>query len=219
MGWTPPTASVCQSGVLKHHLKEASVAEVSTIGLDIAKQAFQVHGADALGRAVFRRKLVRSKLMEFFSSQPGVLSHWRHVVGRTTGGGRSLSWAIRSRLIPPAYVKPFVKRQKNGAADAEAICEAAQRPSMRFVSVKDETQQASGVVFRAREVLVRQRKQCINALRGHLPIGVSKVAPSVVKRIRGRFGSMSRNFSMQWTSAPISSAASTTASSKLRITL
>ena len=72
------------------------------------------------------------------------------------------------RLIPPAYVKPFVKRQKNDVADAEAICEAAQRPSMRFVPVKNEEQQANGVVFRARDLLVRQRTQCINALRGHL---------------------------------------------------
>ena len=87
------------------------------------------------------------------------------------------------RLIPPAYVKPFVKRQKNDAADAEAICEAAQRPSMRFVPVKDEEQQANGVVFRARDLLVRQRTQCINALRGHLceygyvfPQGITHVA-------------------------------------------
>ena len=72
------------------------------------------------------------------------------------------------RLIPPAYVKPFVKRQKNDAADAEAICEAAQRPSMRFVPVKTEEQQANGIVFRARDLLVRQRTQCVNALRGHL---------------------------------------------------
>ena len=72
------------------------------------------------------------------------------------------------RLIPPAYVNPFVMRQKNDAADAEAICKAAQRPTMRFVTVKDEVQQASSVVFRARDVLVRQRTQCINALRGHL---------------------------------------------------
>lgn len=79
---------------------------------------------------------------------------------------RKLGHAVR--LIPPAYVKPFVKRQKNDTADAEAICEAAQRPSMRFVAVKDEEQQANGVVFRARDVLVRQRTQCINALRGHL---------------------------------------------------
>jgi transposase len=72
------------------------------------------------------------------------------------------------RLIPPVYVKLFVKRQKNDATDAEAICGATLRPSMRFVAVKDETQQASGVVFRARDVLVRQQTQCINALRGHL---------------------------------------------------
>ena len=90
------------------------------------------------------------------------------------------------RLIAPAYVKPFVKRQKNDAADAEAICEAAQRPSMRFVPVKTEAQQANGIVFRARDLLVRQRTQCVNALRGHLfeygyifPQGISHVATLV----------------------------------------
>ena len=72
------------------------------------------------------------------------------------------------RLIPPAYVKPFVKRQKNDAVDAEAICEAAQRPSIRFVAVKSEEQQAAGLVFRPRDLLVRQRTQLINAVRGHL---------------------------------------------------
>jgi transposase len=76
-------------------------------------------------------------------------------------------------LIPPAYVKPFVKRQKNDTSDAEAICEAAQRPTMRFVPVKDEAQQANGVLFRARDLLVRQRTQCINALRGHMAAGTS----------------------------------------------
>jgi transposase len=144
------------------------VAEVSTIGLDIAKQAFQVHAADAAGRTMFRKKITRAKLMAFFASQPrcvvameacGGAHYWRREIGKL---GHTV------RLIAPAYVKPFVKRQKNDAADAEAICEAAQRPSMRFVAVKDEAQQASAVVFRARDVLVRQRTQCINALRGHL---------------------------------------------------
>jgi transposase len=102
-----------------------------------------------------------------FGLNLSALSHWRLAAARIIGGERSkLGHTVR--LIPPAYVKPFVKRQKNDAADAEAICEAAQRPSMRFVAVKDEEQQASGVVFRARDVLVRQHTQCINALRGHL---------------------------------------------------
>ena len=144
------------------------MAKVSTIGLDIAKQAFQAHGADASGRVVFRKKIARARLLKFFAAQPRCL-----VALEACGGahhwGRELSKLGHTvRLIPPAYVKPFVKRQKNDAADAEAICEAAQRPTMRFVAVKSEGQQANGLVFRARDVLVQQRTQCINALRGHL---------------------------------------------------
>jgi transposase len=155
-------------GGVEHHLGEAPVTEVSTIGLDIAKHAFQAHGADASGCVVFRRKITREKVIAFFSSQPRCLVALEACGGAHYWGREIGKLGHTVRLIPPAYVKPFVKRQKNDAADAEAICEAAQRPSMRFVAVKDEAQQASGVVFRARDVLVRQRTQCINALRGHL---------------------------------------------------
>jgi len=144
------------------------VGQASTIGLDLAKHIFQAHGADASGRVVFRKRLTRAKVVRFFAAQaPCVVAleacagahHWARELGKL---GHTV------RLIPPAYVKPYVKRQKNDMADAEAICEAAQRPSMRFVPVKSEEQQANGVVFRARDLLVRQRTQCLNALRGHL---------------------------------------------------
>lgn len=144
------------------------MGEVTTIGLDLAKQVFHVHGADRSGAAMFSRRVSRSKLISFFASQPhcvvameacGGAHHWARELGRL---GHEV------RLIPPAYVKPFVKRQKNDAADAEAIWEAAQRPGMRFVPVKDEEQQASAAVFRARDLLVRQRTQLLNALRGLL---------------------------------------------------
>src|SRR3954452_20867332 len=163
----PRTASACQGGV-DRPLEEAPVGQANTIGLDIAKLVFQVYGADASGRVVFRKRLVRAKLLEFFAAQPPCTvameacagaHHWARELGKL---GHTV------RRIPPAYVKPYVKRQKNDRADAEAICEAAQRPSLRFVPVKSEEQQANGVVFRARDLLVRQRTQCINALRGHL---------------------------------------------------
>jgi transposase len=159
------------------------VPEVFTIGLDIAKHVFHAHGADAQGRGVFSKRLSRAKVLTFFAAQP------RCTVALEACGGahhwaRELSaLGHEVRLIPPAYVKPFVKRHKNDAVDAEAICEAAQRPTMRFVAVKTEEQQASALVFRTRDLLVRQRTQLINAIRGHLteygwvaPKGPSHVA-------------------------------------------
>jgi transposase len=135
---------------------------------------------------LFRKPITRRKLIAFLAAQPPCIvameacagaHHWAREIGKL---GHSV------HLIPPAYVKPFVKRQKNDAADAEAICEAAQRPSMRFVPVKTEEQQANGIVFRARDLLVRQRTQCVNALRGHLfeygyvfPQGITHVATLV----------------------------------------
>lgn len=144
------------------------MSEVSTIGLDIAKQVFHAHGADASGRQVFSRRIVRRKVLEFFASQPRCLVALEACGGSHHWGRELMRLGHEVRLIPPSYVKPFVKRHKNDAADAEAICEAAQRPSMRFVAVKSEEQQASALVFRTRDLFVRQRTQTINALRGHM---------------------------------------------------
>jgi len=141
---------------------------ITTIGLDTAKQVFQLHGVDNEGNAILRRQLRRSEVLKFFSKVPSC------VVGLEACGGAHY-WAreIKAlghevRLIPPAYVKPYVKRGKNDAADAEAICEAVGRPSMRFVPHKTVGQQATAMLLKARDLLVRQRTQTINALRGHL---------------------------------------------------
>ncbi len=144
------------------------MGEVSIIGLDLAKNVFQAHGAAADGSVVFRRKLTRARLLSFFAAQPSCVVAMEacasaHFWGRAIG---ALGHEVR--LIAPSYVKPFVKRQKNDAADAEAIAEAASRPTMRFVAVKTETQQAAAMAFRTRDMFVRQRTQTINALRGHL---------------------------------------------------
>jgi len=144
------------------------MSKIITVGLDLAKNVFQAHGADASGRAVVRKKLRRDQVLAFFGQlQPCIVAMeacgGAHFWGREIG---ELGHEVR--LIPPAYVKPFVKRQKNDAVDAEAICEAAQRPTMRFVPVKSEEAQGAAMVFRIRELLIRQRTQAINALRGHL---------------------------------------------------
>src|SRR5918992_3499933 len=142
--------------------------QVSTVGLDLAKHIFQLHGADSAGAVVFRQKLRRGQLLAFLATLPPCTVAME-ACGSAHDWGREIAKLGHTvRLIPPAYVKPFVKRQKNDRADAEAICEAAQRPGMRFVPVKEEAQQANAVVFRSRDLLVRQRTQCINALRGHL---------------------------------------------------
>jgi transposase len=155
------------------------VGEVSIIGVDLAKNVFQVHGATADGAVVFRRKLRRGQVLSFFAGQPACT-----VAMEACASAHHWARAIRERghqvkLIPPAYVKPFVKRQKSDAADAEAIAEAAARATMRFVAVKTEAQQAAAMAYRTRDLLVRQRTQTINALRGHLaefgivaPIGI-----------------------------------------------
>ena len=138
------------------------------VGLDLAKNVFQAHGADASGKVLFRKKLRRGQVLEFFNELPACVIAMEACGGAHFWGREIGKLGHEVRLIPPSYVKPFLKRQKNDAADAEAICEAAVRPTMRFVSVKSEETQGAAMVFRVRELLIRQRTQTINALRGHL---------------------------------------------------
>jgi transposase len=144
------------------------MGEVSTIGLDIAKSVFQVHGVDVDGTVVIRKRVSRTKLLEFFAELPACLvgieacpsaHHW----GRELAG---LGHAVK--LMPPNYVKAYLKRSKNDANDAAAICEAVTRPSMRFVPIKTKEQQTALMLHRTRQLLVRQRTMLSNALRGHL---------------------------------------------------
>jgi transposase len=161
------------------------VEELSLIGMDTSKQVFTLHGVDAAGRVLVRRDLRRGQVEGWFRKlgRPVVVAleacaashHWGRLLGR-------LGHAVR--LIPPQYVKPYVKRGKTDRADAEAICEAAGRPGMRFVPVKDAERQAELAVLRVRELLVRQRTQLVNALRGHAAeFGV--VAPLGRSRVEG----------------------------------
>lgn len=142
--------------------------EVTIIGVDLAKSVFQLHGASDDGSVVFRKKLSRPQFHKFMASQPSC------VVAMEACGGAHF-WAREMKvighsvkLVSPRYVKPFVKRQKNDAADAEAIVEAAQRPTMRFVEPKSEEQQSRAVAFRVRQQFIHQRSDFVNALRSHL---------------------------------------------------
>jgi transposase len=144
------------------------MSDISIIGLDLAKNVFQAHGAGPDGSVVFRRKLSRGQLLHFFEQQPHCVEAMEACASAHHWGGAIGALGHEIKLIPPAYVKPFVKRQKNDMADAEAIAEAASRPTMRFVAVKSEVQQAAAMAYRIRDLLVRQRTQTINALRGHL---------------------------------------------------
>jgi transposase len=141
---------------------------VTTIGLDIAKSVFQVHGVDAAGQVVIRRQLKRRYVLAFFQKLPPCLigieacassHHWSREL-------RALGHTVR--LMPPAYVKPYVKRQKNDATDAEAICEAVTRANMRFVATKTPEQQSCLVLHRTRHLFIRQQTAVINAIRAHL---------------------------------------------------
>jgi len=142
--------------------------QISTIGLDLAKNVFQVHGIDVAGKVLVRKQLRRAEALKFFAALPpclvgmeacGTAHHWARELTKL---GHTV------RLMPPAYVKPYVKRGKTDAADAAAIAEAVTRPTMRFVAVKTVAQQSVLMLHKVRELLVRQRTMLINALRGHL---------------------------------------------------
>jgi transposase len=144
------------------------VQAVTTIGLDLAKAVFQVHGVNGEGAIMIRRALRRSQVLEFFRCLPpclvgleacGSSHYWAREIG---------AFGHQVRMIPPIYVKAYVKRGKTDAADAEAICEAVTRPTMRFVPIKNVEQQAAAMLLRTRELLVRQRSQLANAFRAQM---------------------------------------------------
>src|SRR5271154_1826029 len=143
------------------------MTQYKRVAIDTSKAVFTLHGIDQQDRPVLRINLRRAQMISFFKKLPptvialeacGASHYWAHEL---TALGHTV------RLIPPQYVKPYVKRGKNDRNDAEAICEAAGRPGMHFVPVKSVTQQAQGMVLKLRETLVGQRTQLVNALRGH----------------------------------------------------
>ncbi len=142
--------------------------KITTIGLDLAKHWFQVHGVDATGQAVVRRRLRRSEVQAYFRSLEPCLVGMEACATAHHWARELIALGHTVKLMPPAYVKAYVKRNKNDAADAEAICEAVSRPSMRFVPVKDADQQSVLMLHRARSLLVRQRTMLVNALRAHM---------------------------------------------------
>jgi transposase len=142
--------------------------QITTIGLDTAKNLFQVHGADAQGRPVLKRKLARGKVLEFFATLPRCLVGLEACAAAHYWARELTKLGHEVRLMPPQYVRAYVKTNKHDAADAEACCEAVQRPGMRFVPVKSEDQQSLLMLHRVREQLLKQRTATINALRAHL---------------------------------------------------
>lgn len=142
--------------------------ELHIIGVDLAKRVFQVHGSDRAGHVLFRKKLTRPQFTKFLREIPNCTIVMEACATSHHWGREAEEAGHIVRLIPPNYVKPFVKRHKNDAVDAEAIVQAALRPSMSFVEVKTTEQQAQAVMFRTRDLYLRQRTQLINALHGHL---------------------------------------------------
>jgi transposase len=141
---------------------------VTTIGLDIAKSVFQIHGVDAAGNVIVRRQLMRRYVLPFFRKLPPCLVGIEACASSHHWSRELQALGHTARLMPPAYVKPYVKRHKNDAADAEAICEAVTKANMRFVATKTPEQQSCLMLHRTRHLFVRQQTAVINAIRAHL---------------------------------------------------
>src|SRR5262252_30816 len=148
--------------------RSQAMQAITTIGLDIAKSIFQVHGVDAEGKIVFRRQLKRRYVLPFFQQLPPCLVGIEACATSHYWSRELQALGHKVRLMPPAYVKPYVKRQKNDATDAEAICEAVGRPNMRFVETKTPEQQGCLTLHRTRHLFIRQQTSVINAIRAHL---------------------------------------------------
>lgn len=142
--------------------------EITTIGIDLAKSVFQLHGIDANGKIVLQKTLRRGRIIACLTKIPPCLIGMEACATSHYWAREIIALGHKVRLIPPAYVKPYVKRQKNDAADAEAICEAVTRPNMHFVPVKTKEQQGVLVLHRSRDLLMRQRTMLLNAVRAHL---------------------------------------------------
>ena len=145
--------------------------DITTLGIDLAKSVFQLHGVDAQGVIVLQKKLRRGAVVKFLSKLEPCLIGIEACATSHYWAREIAALGHDVKMIPPAYVKPYVKRQKNDAADAEAICEAVTRPNMRFVPVKTEEQQAVLVLHRSRDLLMRQRTMILNAIRSHCAPG------------------------------------------------
>ena len=176
---------------------------ITTIGLDIAKSVFQVHGIDAAGNVLIRRQLKRRYVLAFFQKLSPCLVGIEACATSHYWSRQLKALGHTVRLMPPAYVKPYVKRQKNDAADAEAICEAVTRANMRFVETKTPEQQSCLMLHRTRQLFIRQQTSVINAIRAHMaefgivaPVGrhgveallevVADVGDNRVPRLHGR---------------------------------
>src|ERR1700686_2519824 len=154
--------------VRDHQQREPSMGDITTIGLDLAKSVFQVHAVDEMGSVMLRKRLRRSQVLAFFAEIPPCLIGLEACATAHHWARELIALGHEARLMPPNYVKAYVKRNKHDVADAEAICEAVRRPSMRFVPVKTAEQQSALMMHRARDLLIRQRTMLVNALRGHL---------------------------------------------------